>query len=442
MSDARLPRAPRRRAAEGLARRAVEGGVARRRRRAASSSARACASSRRQAGAYGAAKVWVADDAALEAPLPQPRVDVLAQLVARAAAIDTVLFGQSVLAADVAAGLAARLDAGLNWDLVDLVEQDGGLVGKRPALAGLGLRRRRLERRRRGSRSSAPARSTRAETGGEAQVDDVQVELEDFSTQATMVEQAHAESEGPSIEDARGDRRRRPRARRAGELQARGGARAGARRRGRRDARGRRRGLVSVRGAGRADRARPSRRSSTSPSASRARSSTRSGMQGSGDDRRDQQGRQRADLRVRGSRRGRRPARDRSEADRARGAAQGRDAAVGLPAAVQRARGRSPSRPIRRTSGSTSASSSSARGRPGSRARSASGSCSRTSPQRRRAARRGAVRGAREGQAARLAPALRRRRQSALAARGSSATRSGSTTCRSTARSQASPSTS
>ena len=45
-------------------------------------------------------------------------------------------------------------------------------------------------------------------------------------------------------------------------------------------------------------------------------------MQSSGDDRRDQQGRQRADLRVRRSRRRRRPARDRPEADRAREAAQ------------------------------------------------------------------------------------------------------------------------
>src|SRR4030095_2299075 len=40
------------------------------------------------------------------------------------------------------------------------------------------------------------------ESGGDAQVDDVQVELQDFSTKAAMVEQAHAESEGPSIEDA------------------------------------------------------------------------------------------------------------------------------------------------------------------------------------------------------------------------------------------------
>ena len=47
---------------------------------------------------------------------------------------DTVLFANSVLAADVAAGLAARLDAGLNWDLVDVELRDGELVGKRPAL--------------------------------------------------------------------------------------------------------------------------------------------------------------------------------------------------------------------------------------------------------------------------------------------------------------------
>jgi electron transfer flavoprotein alpha subunit len=87
-----------------------------------------------QAGEHGAATVWVADDERLAAPLPQPRVDVLAKLV-RDESFDTVLFAQSVLAADVAAALAARLDAGLNWDLVDLVEEGGALVGKRPALA-------------------------------------------------------------------------------------------------------------------------------------------------------------------------------------------------------------------------------------------------------------------------------------------------------------------
>ena len=153
-----------------------------------------------KAGAYGAGKVWLADDSALEAPLPQPRVDVLEHLV-REHGYGTVLFGQSVLAADVAAGLAARLDAGLNWDLTDLVQHDGNLVGKRPALqdsviVDVGWKSEpRLALFRSGAFDPQ-------ESGGEAQVEDVQVELQDFSTAATMVEQAHAESEGPSIEDA------------------------------------------------------------------------------------------------------------------------------------------------------------------------------------------------------------------------------------------------
>jgi electron transfer flavoprotein alpha subunit len=142
------------------------------------------------------ATVWVADDARLAAPLPQPRVDVLAKLV-QDEGYDTVLFGQSVLAADVAAGLAARLGAGLNWGLVDF----DGEQGRAPALqdtvvVDVGW--------------STPVRIGifRAgaldadELAGVGDVRDAAVELEDFSTAAEMVEQAHAEQQGPSIEDA------------------------------------------------------------------------------------------------------------------------------------------------------------------------------------------------------------------------------------------------
>lgn len=153
-----------------------------------------------QAGKYGASTVFVADDMSLDAPLPQPRVDVLASLV-RDQDFDAVLFAASVLAADVAAGLAARLDAGLNWDLADLTEQDGTLVGKRPALGdsvfvevGWGDGPKLALFR---SGTFDPV-----ETGGSARVEDAAVQLEEHSKAATMVEQAHAESEGPNLEEA------------------------------------------------------------------------------------------------------------------------------------------------------------------------------------------------------------------------------------------------
>jgi electron transfer flavoprotein alpha subunit len=153
-----------------------------------------------QAGRFGAARVYLADDPALEAPLPQPRVDVTADLVRRHG-FETVLFGATVLTADVAAGLAARLDAGLNWDLIDLTEEDGKLIGKRPALddtvyVDVGWK---------GEPRIALVRTGTfdpVESGGQAEIEQLKVRLEDFSTRAKMIEQAHEESEGPSIEDA------------------------------------------------------------------------------------------------------------------------------------------------------------------------------------------------------------------------------------------------
>jgi electron transfer flavoprotein alpha subunit len=151
-----------------------------------------------EAGAYGAKKVYVAEDDALEPPLPQPRVDVLAQVV-RDGGFDTVLFANSVLAADVAAGLSARLDAGLNWDLVDIT---GDFVGKRPALqdsvlVDVGWRSTpRLALFRAGSFDAA------ASNGGEPAVEEVTVSHEPYSTSAKVVDQEQEQSSGPSIEDA------------------------------------------------------------------------------------------------------------------------------------------------------------------------------------------------------------------------------------------------
>jgi electron transfer flavoprotein alpha subunit len=152
------------------------------------------------AGRYGAKTVFVADNESLEAPLPQPRVDVIARLVSEKG-FDTVLFGASVLASDVAGGLSARLDAGLNWDLSDLERSNGDLIGKRSALGDTVVvdvgwsSEPRIALIRAGSFEAA-------ESGGDAQVESVSADVEEFSGKAAMVEQAHAEQSGPSIEEA------------------------------------------------------------------------------------------------------------------------------------------------------------------------------------------------------------------------------------------------
>jgi electron transfer flavoprotein alpha subunit len=153
-----------------------------------------------EAGRYGAATVYVADDAALSLPLPQPRVDVIAALVADKG-FDNVLFGASVLASDIAGGLSARLDAGLNWDLSGLRVDGGELVGARAALGDTvfvdvgwtSTPRLALFR----SGSFEPT-----ERGAAGAVQSVPADLQAHSTAATITGQSHEESSGPSIEEA------------------------------------------------------------------------------------------------------------------------------------------------------------------------------------------------------------------------------------------------
>jgi electron transfer flavoprotein alpha subunit len=152
------------------------------------------------AGGFGASTVYVVDDEALAAPLPQTRVDAL-EAVVRESGADTVLFAASVLAADVAAGLAARLEAGLNWDLTGLRREGDELVGVRPALGDTVL----VEV---GWTSTPRLALVRAgtfdpvESGRSAEVKDVSATFQDFSTQARLVEHLTEKATGPSIEDA------------------------------------------------------------------------------------------------------------------------------------------------------------------------------------------------------------------------------------------------
>jgi electron transfer flavoprotein alpha subunit len=155
----------------------------------------------REAGRYGAATVFTAVDA-YASPLPGPRIDVLAELV-RTQGFDTVLFSNSVLAADVAAGLAARLDAGINWDLVGLELRDGEPVGRQPMLqdsviAEVGWRSpQRIALFRPGSFEAVPSATEREPT-----VESLTVAFAEHTLAARVIDRTLRADEGPSLADA------------------------------------------------------------------------------------------------------------------------------------------------------------------------------------------------------------------------------------------------
>jgi electron transfer flavoprotein alpha subunit len=155
----------------------------------------------REAGRYGAATVFTAVDA-YACPLPGPRIDVLAELV-RSRGFDSVLFSNSVLAADVAAGLAARLDAGINWDLVELELRDGQPVGRQPMLqdsevAEVGWRSpQRIALFRAGSFEAVPSATER-----ESEVESLTVAFAAHTLASRVIERTVRVDEGPSLADA------------------------------------------------------------------------------------------------------------------------------------------------------------------------------------------------------------------------------------------------
>jgi electron transfer flavoprotein alpha subunit len=149
-------------------------------------------------GGHGAAKVLVADDAALGG-LSQPIVDALAPSAAEA---DAVLFGAGVVSADVAAGLAARLGAGIACETTDIAMGDGGIVATRPALDDTVM----VESGFSGGPGIVLARANafpvREEASGTAPVERVPVSVEDWSQSAVMSGREQASSAGVDITEA------------------------------------------------------------------------------------------------------------------------------------------------------------------------------------------------------------------------------------------------
>jgi len=149
-------------------------------------------------GRYGAQKVYRA-----RAPegLAQPVVDVMAKVI-REQGFKYALFGGGLLGFEIGAGLTARLGAGVTMEVTEVKVQDGGLVAVRPILQDSavvdvgyvgepGIIIGRLN-----------AFDAKQSGDGAAEVIDVDVQLEQHSTKATMVQRGEQRGADVNIEDA------------------------------------------------------------------------------------------------------------------------------------------------------------------------------------------------------------------------------------------------
>jgi len=149
-------------------------------------------------GKYGASKVY-----RVKGPegLAQPVADALAK-VAQDNGYDYVLFGGGLLGFEAGAAVAARLNGGVTMEVTEVTAQDGKLVAKRPILqdsavvdvayeGGTGVIIGRLN-----------AFEIAEAGGGDAEVEDVEVEFSEWSTKAQMQERGEQRGADVNIEDA------------------------------------------------------------------------------------------------------------------------------------------------------------------------------------------------------------------------------------------------
>jgi electron transfer flavoprotein alpha subunit len=149
-------------------------------------------------GAYGVKKVYRCK----EAPegLAQPIVDVMAKVMTDND-FSYALFGGGLLGFEIGAGLTARLNAGVTMEVTQVNVKDGKLVAERPILqdsqiADVGY----VEEP--GIIIGRLNAFDENESGGTAEVEDVAVELSEWSTKAKMVTRGEQRGADVNIEDA------------------------------------------------------------------------------------------------------------------------------------------------------------------------------------------------------------------------------------------------
>jgi electron transfer flavoprotein alpha subunit len=151
-----------------------------------------------QLGKYGASKVYIARG---PEGLAQPVVDVMAKLI-QDNGYSYALFGGGLLGFEIGAGLTARLNGGVTMEVTEVKVQDGKLVAVRPILQDSAI----VDVDYVGEPGIIIGRLNAFEvedTGaGSAEVEEVDVQLSDWSTRAKMVQRGEQRGADVNIEDA------------------------------------------------------------------------------------------------------------------------------------------------------------------------------------------------------------------------------------------------
>jgi electron transfer flavoprotein alpha subunit len=149
-------------------------------------------------GNWGAAKVYRAKS--VPEGLAQPIVDAMAKVITDQG-FSYALFGGGLLGFEIGAGLTARLNAGVTMEVTKVKVQDGKLIAERPILQDSKVADVECV----GEPGIIIGRLNAfdaSESGGTAEVLDVEVELSPWSTKATMVTRGEQRGADVNIEDA------------------------------------------------------------------------------------------------------------------------------------------------------------------------------------------------------------------------------------------------
>ena len=152
-------------------------------------------------GKHGAKAVHVNEDAAFDDYIAEPATDAVAALYEKEKP-DLILFGFTPDSREVAGRLAARLGAGLIANASDVVAQDGGFVAKVPYFGGAKVASMKANAKP-AIVLVRPKSFEISESGGTAEVKELDAAVADGSKRAHIAERVVEASEKVKLEDAR-----------------------------------------------------------------------------------------------------------------------------------------------------------------------------------------------------------------------------------------------